>query len=50
MNSKTLEKLEFNKIRKILSDFAVTYIGKKMALELAPFTTKKEIEKALARN
>ena len=49
MNTKTLEKLEFDKIRKILADFAVTYIGKKMALELTPFSTQKEIAKSLSQ-
>ena len=47
MNNKTLEKLEFKKICKIVSDFAITYLGKNLANELMPMSTKKEIEKAL---
>lgn len=47
METKYLEKLEFNKIKEILSSFTVTYIGKEKALSLLPFTTRKEIEKAL---
>ncbi len=46
MNTKSLEKLEFDKIRKILAEFASTYIGKNQASELVPFTNKKDIEKA----
>lgn len=49
MNFKTLQKLEFNEIRKILSNFAITYIGKNKANELLPLETKKEISKALAQ-
>ncbi len=46
MNTKSLEKLEFDKIRKILAEFAFTYIGKNQASELMPFSNKKDIEKA----
>ena len=46
MNTKSLEKLEFDKIRKILAEFASTYIGKFQASKLMPFTNKKNIEKA----
>lgn len=49
MNQKTLEKLEFHKICEIISDFAITYIGKKLAYELAPMRQKKDIEKALCQ-
>ena len=49
MNTKTLEKLEFNEIRKILSNFAITYIGKNKAIELLPLELKKEITKALSQ-
>ena len=49
MNSKTLEKLEFNKIREILSNFAITYIGKNMANNLLPLESKKNISKALSQ-
>ena len=36
MNTNYLEKLEYNKILEILSNYAKTYIGKKLALELTP--------------
>ena len=36
MNNNYLEKLEYNKILKILSGYAKTYIGKDLALELTP--------------
>ena len=49
MNSKTIEKLEFNKVREILSSFAITYIGKNKANELLPLESKKDISKALAQ-
>lgn len=49
MNSKTLEKLEFNKILKIISDFAITYIGKNLAQDLMPIMIKKDIKKALSQ-
>lgn len=49
MNKKTLEKLEFHKVRKIVSDFAITYIGKNFVNDLMPMTHKKEIEKALGQ-
>lgn len=47
MNTKYLEKLEFNKIREILKGFCKTYIGKNMAEILEPYSNKKDIEKAL---
>lgn len=50
MHNKTLEKLEFHKIREILSHFAITYLGKNLANELMPMSNKKEILKAQARN
>jgi DNA mismatch repair protein MutS2 len=46
METKYFEKLEFNKIREILENFAITFIGKKQALELAPLHNRKDIEKA----
>lgn len=49
MNTKSLEKLEFDKIRKMLSDFASTYIGKNLANTLNPLSSKKEISKALSQ-
>ena len=47
MNTKSLEKLEFNKIQEILKSFCKTYIGKNMAEDLKPYSSKKDIEKAL---
>lgn len=46
MNSKTIEKLEFNKICDILQGYAITYIGKDYANNLKPMSSKSEIEKA----
>ena len=46
MNLKTLEKLEFNKIRNILKSYTLTYIGMNLAENLEPLNSKKEIEKA----
>lgn len=46
METKYFEKLEFNKIREILKEYALTFIGKKMSLELCPINNKKDIEKA----
>ncbi len=47
METKYFEKLEFNKIREILESYCVTFLGKKLALELLPLFSKEEIEKAL---
>lgn len=47
MNSKAIEKLEFNKICDILQEYAITYIGKDYANSLKPMSSKVEIEKAL---
>ena len=49
MNTKSLEKLEFNKIREMLSDMAVTYAGRNKAENLMPFGEKKEVSKALSQ-
>lgn len=46
MNTKTLNKLEFNKICDNLKSFAITYIGKDYIDNLKPLSTKNEIEKA----
>ena len=46
MENKTIEKLEFNKIRKILSDFAVTTLGKNLSTNLMPINTLTAINKA----
>ena len=43
-----LEKLEFNKIKNILSSYAITDLGKKQWIELSPHTDKKKKKKALS--
>ena len=47
MNKMSLEKLEYDKILEKLSSFCNTYIGKNLALQLLPLTTKDEVEHAL---
>ncbi len=47
METKYLEKLEFNKIKEILSNYTITSLGKNLALNLNPLNNKKDIEKAL---
>lgn len=47
MQSKYLNKLEYNKILEILSKYAHTYIGKKLCLELSPSKNKDKVQKAL---
>lgn len=47
MNKMSLEKLEYDKILEKLSSFCNTYIGKNLALQLLPLTTKNEVEHAL---
>ncbi len=46
MNTKTIEKLEFNKICDILQGYSITYIGKNLAKNLKPMSSKNDIEKA----
>ncbi len=46
MDIKSLEKLEFNRIREILENFCITYIGKNYAQNLEPFSQKQDIIKA----
>ena len=46
METKYFKKLEYNKIKEILESFCVTFLGKKLALNLLPLTSKSEIEKA----
>ncbi len=46
MNLKNIEKLEFNKICKILESFAVTYIGKNYSNNLKTLSSINEIVKA----
>ncbi len=47
MDSKYLEKLDFNKVCENLEKYAKTYIGKDICLNLLPLESKKEIVKAL---
>ena len=47
MDSKYLEKLDFNKVCEILEKYAKTYIGKDICLNLLPLDSEKEIVKAL---
>ena len=47
METKYFEKLEFNKIKEKLEGFCITFLGKKIALELSPLYSKNEIEKAI---
>lgn len=46
METRYFEKLEFNLIRKKLESFATTFNGKNMALNLMPFSNKKDIIKS----
>ena len=46
MDKNSLKKLEFNKILEILSSFAVTNKGKKLSLNLVPYTKKDDTIKA----
>lgn len=48
MQSIYLEKIEFNKIKNILSEFAINESAKKMCINLAPSTEQKTVEKTLA--
>lgn len=47
MQTTYLEKLEFNKIKNILSSYAKTNNGKKMCLDLYPSNNKEKVQKAL---
>ena len=40
METKTLEKLEFNKIKEILSSYAITYLGKSRSSCITPMNNK----------
>ena len=44
MNKTYLEKLEYNKILEILSNFCHTYIGKELALNLLPSFSKEQVK------
>lgn len=47
MKTSYLEKLEFNKIKEILSKSAITFLGKDMATNLMPYESKSDTQKAL---
>ena len=47
MQTTYLEKLEFNKIKNILSSYAKTANGKKMCLSMQPSSNKEKIQKTL---
>lgn len=47
MNTTYLEKLEFDKITKMLNNFCCTYIGKKWASQLAPSNQVHDVKKLL---
>lgn len=49
MKEKYLEKLEFNKIKEILSSFAITYIGKDLVCSLMPSNDFLEVQMRLAQ-
>lgn len=48
MKEKYLEKLEFNKIKEILSSFAITYVGKDLVCNLMPSNDFLEVQSLLA--
>ena len=50
MEEKYYEKLEFKKVKEILSEYAITFLGKEMALSLSPMSKKQDIEKAGKQN
>lgn len=45
----TLNKLEFNQIKNILSNYCHTYLGKKLACQLEPSFSKEEVSQKLAQ-
>ena len=47
MNKNYLNKLEYDKILKILSEYCNTYIGKQKVLDLLPSSNKTEVQKLL---
>lgn len=42
-----LEKLEYNKILNILSNYCITYLGKALCMQLLPSNNKKDVENML---
>ena len=47
MNEKTIQKLEFNKIKEIVSEYAITYIGKNLSMSMQPIENLNDLQKAL---
>ena len=47
MNSYYLNKLEYNKILELLSNFCTTFIGKRLCLELLPSNDKNKVKQML---
>ena len=47
MNEKTIKKLEFNRIREIVANYAITFIGKELSLNLQPIENDNNLQKAL---
>ena len=50
MKEKYYEKLEFKKVKEILSKYTITFLGKEIALSLSPMSKKQDIEKAGNQN
>ena len=47
METKYFEKLEFNKIKEIIENYCITFLGKELAQNLYPLLFSNEIEKSL---
>lgn len=47
METKYFEKLEFNKIKEIIENYCITFLGKELAQNLFPLQSPNEIEKSL---
>ena len=47
MDEQLFEKIEFTKIKEILSGFCRTYIGKNRAISLLPYLSLKDTNKAI---
>lgn len=47
MNTETLNKLEFDRIKQIILQFATSQLGKEQIEDLSPYTNKNIIEREL---
>jgi len=47
MNEKALQRLEYDKIKETLLEYAITYVGKKHVEQMLPLTAEKTIRKKL---